>query len=148
MFVRTRPLVYFLLFAKDSPPHRPDQPGGEKFRVLCCPRQDFRRNLPKCVPPARAQLRPLRPKAVEQSRAQAGGQRERLRRNTYPGQRKTRSVSDFRSWPSAKKDKCFRLPEKVKTAFMAGLKNPHTCSIPAVVASVMIFESCCKCEDF
>ena len=35
----------------------------------------------------------------------------------------------------------FAFWEKVITAFMAGLKNPHTCNIPAVVASVRIFES-------
>ena len=38
IFVRARPLFCWLVFAKDSPPHRPDQPGGENFRVLRCPR--------------------------------------------------------------------------------------------------------------
>ena len=56
-----------------------------------------------------------------------------------------REVSpDFRSWPTGLPQTMitvFALWRKVITAFMAGFKNLYTCSIPAVVASVRIFES-------
>ena len=152
---------------KILPPTVQTNLGGRNFASCVALGRIFGATFRNACPPTRAQLRPLRPKAAEQSRAQAGGQRQRLRRNTYPGQRKTRSVSDLRSWPtspdkkkytlcdnlakactffvrawpSGKSDNCFRHLEKVITAFMAGLKNPHTCNIPAVVASVRIFES-------
>ena len=75
--------------------------GGRNFASCVALGRIFGATFRNACPPTRAQLRPLRPKAAEQSRAQAGGQRQRLRRNTYPGQRKTRSVSDFRSWPTS-----------------------------------------------
>ena len=59
-------------------------------------------------------------------------------------------LSIVHGWPSANTGKCIHLPEKLKTAFMAGLKNPHTCNIPAVVSesSVRIFESSVVSRNF
>ena len=117
MFVRTRPLVCFLVrLQKLLPPTVQTNLGGRNFASCVALGRIFGATFRNACPPTRAQLRPLRPKAAEQSRAQAGGQRQRLRRNTYPGQRKTRSVSDLRSWPTSPDKKKYTLCDNLAKA--------------------------------
>ena len=90
-----RRVLWFVFFSlqKILPPTVQTNLGGRNFASCVALGRIFGAIFRNACPPTRAQLRPLRPKAAEQSRAQAGGQRHRLRRNTYPGQCKTRSVS-------------------------------------------------------
>ena len=115
----------FLHWGKILPPTVQTNLGGRNFASCVALGRIFGATFRNSCPPTRAQFRPLRPKAAEQSRAQAGGQRQRLRRNTYPGQCKTRSVSpDFRSWPTSPDKKKYTPCEnlaKACTFFCPGL---------------------------
>ena len=112
-----------------SPPtSSPDPPGERNFASCVALGRIFGATFRNACPPTRAQLRPRHPKAAGQSRAQAGGQRQRLRRNTYPGQCKTRSVSpDFRSWPTS--------PDKKKYTPCENLAKACTFFCPDLLAN-------------
>ena len=65
------------------PPLRPDPPGGEKFRVLRCPRYEFQCNLPESGPRLHTALSPL-PEDKGEELCAGGGNLRKVALNSVP----------------------------------------------------------------
>ena len=136
------------------PPQVQAHLGGRNFASCVALGRNFSATFRK-APPAHAQLRPLRPEAEEWSRARAGGGSKGYAEIHTQGDARREASPSWGVCQQVRRKKrtCFckivprcvlflsglGLVYFIATAFMAGLINPHTCSIPTI---------CVKCEDF